>query len=63
VKGTRVIRAVVTRRGHVIKRAKGRDLRKLSFTRISRKPFTVRVKLTTSSKGETVTLTRRVSAC
>jgi pimeloyl-ACP methyl ester carboxylesterase len=63
VKGARVVRAVATRRGHVVVRAKGRNLRSLSIRRVSRKGFAVRVTLTTSKKGKRVTLLRRVAGC
>jgi pimeloyl-ACP methyl ester carboxylesterase len=63
VKGARIVRAVVTRRGKVIARAKGRNLRSLSLKRVSHKAFSVRITLTTSAKDKRVTVVRRVSPC
>jgi pimeloyl-ACP methyl ester carboxylesterase len=63
VKGARVTRAVVLHRGHVIKKARGKNLRTLTFKRVSHKAFSVRIKLTTSSKTKRVTLLRHVSRC
>jgi uncharacterized protein GlcG (DUF336 family) len=63
VKGARVTRAVVKHRGHVLKRAKGRNLRTLTLRRASRKAFSVRIELTTTSKNKRITLVRRMSRC
>ncbi|HYZ30116.1 MAG TPA: hypothetical protein VE570_13730, partial [Thermoleophilaceae bacterium] len=63
VNGARVTRAVVKRRGHVLKTAKGRNLRRVSLRRASKRAFSVRIELTTTSKTKRITLTRRVSAC
>jgi hypothetical protein len=63
VKGARVVKVVVKRRGKVLTTRTGKDIRSLSLKRVSRKAFSVRVALTTSKKGKRVTLVRRVSGC
>jgi hypothetical protein len=66
VRGQRVVSVFVTRKGKRVTRSSGRNVRRVSFRRISRKAFSVRVKLRTSGKGgnaRTVTLVRRVGGC
>ena len=63
VKGARVTKAVVKRRGKVVKRAHGKNLRTLTLKRASRKAYSVRLQLTTSSKGKRISVVRRVSGC
>jgi pimeloyl-ACP methyl ester carboxylesterase len=63
VKGARVVKAVVKRKGKTVKTVKGRNVRSLKIKRASKKAYSVRILLTTSKKGKHVTLVRRVSGC
>lgn len=67
VKGRRVVRVVVTRNGKVVKRARGRDVRRVAVRRPSRKAFALRLRVTTTSKGKRgprrVSVLRRYKAC
>jgi hypothetical protein len=54
---------LVKRRGKVVKRAQGKNLRTLTLKRTSRKAYSVRIQLTTSSKGKRISVIRRISAC
>ena len=63
VKGARVVRAIVKRKGRTLATVSGRNIRTLALKRVSRRGFSVRIVLGTSSKGKRVTLVRRVSGC
>lgn len=63
VRGARMVRVVITRRGRVLRSARGRDIRRVTLRRSSRRSYSVRIKLRTSERGKTVTLTRRVRGC
>jgi hypothetical protein len=66
VRGRRVVSVIVSRKGQRLKTVKGRNLRSVSLRRVSRKAFSVRLRLRTSGTGagaRTVTVVRRVAAC
>jgi hypothetical protein len=63
VKGARITRVAVTRRGKVLARAKARNLRTITIRRPSLKSFKVRLELTTTRKNKRITVIRAVSAC
>jgi hypothetical protein len=64
VRGRRVTRAAVLRRGKVLRRVRGRDLRRVAVRRPTRKAFTLRIRLRTSGKRPaTITVVRKIRAC
>ena len=65
VRGARVVSVLVTRKGRRITVRRGYDLRSVTFRRISKRAFSVRVTMRTAGKAPArhVTLTRRVARC
>jgi hypothetical protein len=65
IRGRRVVGATVTMRGRVLKRARGRDLRRISLPRPTRRAFKLRIRLRLSEGGKTrtVTVLRRYGGC
>jgi hypothetical protein len=63
VRGARVVSVTAYRKGRVLKRVRGRDLRRVAIRRPTRRAFTVRLRLRTSRSGRVVTVLRKVRAC
>lgn len=63
IRGARTTSVVVRRHGHVIERAHGRNVRRLTLKRSSTKSYRIRIEMGTSKKGRTISLLRRISGC
>ena len=65
LRGARVVRATVSYRGRVVRRARGRSLRRVWVGRPTRSAFSLRIRLTTRGGGKvrSVTVVRRYRAC
>jgi hypothetical protein len=66
LRGMRTVKVVVSHKGQRLKAVKGKDLRSVSLRRLSRKPYSVKVRMNARGKHGrtgTVVLTRRVSGC
>ena len=65
VRGARIVRATVSYRGRVLKRARGRDLRRIALERPTAGGFRLRIRITTSrgAKPRTVTVLRSYRPC
>jgi len=65
LRGRRLVRATVMFRGRVVKRSRGRHLRRISLRRPSRGAFSLRVRVRTGGgkKARTVTVVRRYAPC
>jgi pimeloyl-ACP methyl ester carboxylesterase len=66
VRGQRVVRVVVTRKRRRITATRGRDVRRISFRRTSRRAFRVRVAMVTSGKAgksRRISVVRRIAGC
>jgi hypothetical protein len=66
IRGMRIVRATITRRGHRAQRVRGKSLRSVRIVRGTSRAFRVRLTLQLRGKGgatRRVVVTRRVAAC
>jgi len=66
VRGRRVVAVRITRNRRVVRQVRGRDLRRVSVRRSSRRAFSLRLRVTTNRAGgraRIVTVVRRYRAC
>jgi hypothetical protein len=64
VRGRRIVSARVTRGRRALRAVRGRDLRRVTVHRPTRRAFSLRVRVRTSGRhARTVTVVRRYRAC